>query len=53
LPGADHPVWLSEASLIVGEIEEFLTGVRHSAEPDRILATVMFTDIVGSTEALA
>lgn len=33
----------------VGEIEQFLTGARHSREPDRALATVMFTDIVGST----
>ena len=53
LPGADHLVWLSDADFIVGEIEEFLTGVRHGVEPDRVLATVLFTDIVGSTEALA
>jgi class 3 adenylate cyclase len=38
---------------IVGEIEEFLTGVRHAPELDRMLATVMFTDIVGSTERAA
>jgi class 3 adenylate cyclase len=31
-------------------IEEFLTGVRRTAEPTRVLATVLFTDIVGSTE---
>src|SRR5277367_2177512 len=36
-----------------GEIEEFLTGVRHTVEPDRILATVLFTDIVGATEKAA
>ena len=35
---------------MVEEIEEFLTGVRHGVEPDRVLATVLFTDIVGSTE---
>ena len=35
---------------VLGEIEEFLTGARSVAEPDRVLATVMFTDIVGSTE---
>jgi class 3 adenylate cyclase len=35
---------------LVEEIEEFLTGVRHGPQPDRVLATVLFTDIVGSTE---
>jgi class 3 adenylate cyclase len=50
LPGPDHLVWLSDADAILEEIEEFLTGVRHSAEPDRVLATVLFTDVVGSTE---
>ena len=34
---------------LLDEIEEFLTGIRHGAEPDRILATVLFTDIVDST----
>jgi class 3 adenylate cyclase len=49
LPGNDHsPSVDSEA--IVGEIAEFLTGAPPSVEPDRILATVLFTDIVGSTE---
>jgi len=38
---------------VLGEIEEFLTGVRHSLEPDRVLATVLFTDIVGATERAA
>jgi pimeloyl-ACP methyl ester carboxylesterase len=49
LSGPDHLVWLSDADAILGEIEEFLTGARN-LEPDRVLATVMFTDIVGSTE---
>jgi pimeloyl-ACP methyl ester carboxylesterase len=53
LPGPDHLVWLSDADTILGEIEEFLTGVRHSLEPDRVLATVLFTDIVGATEEAA
>jgi pimeloyl-ACP methyl ester carboxylesterase len=53
LPGPDHLLWLSDADAILGEIEEFLTGVRRSAEPDRILATVLFTDIVGATEKAA
>jgi class 3 adenylate cyclase len=38
---------------IIGEVEEFLTGVRTVPEPDRVLATVMFTDVVGSTERAA
>jgi class 3 adenylate cyclase len=41
---------LSDADVVLGEIEEFLTGVRHTVEPDRVLATVLFTDIVGATE---
>jgi class 3 adenylate cyclase len=50
LSGPDHLVFLSDTDTILDEIEEFLTGVRHSAEPDRVLATVLFTDIVGATE---
>jgi adenylate/guanylate cyclase family protein len=38
---------------LLDEIEEFLTGIRHGAEPDRILATVLFTDIVDSTKQAA
>jgi class 3 adenylate cyclase len=38
---------------VLGEIEEFLTGARSEPEPDRVLATVMITDIVGSTERAA
>ena len=38
---------------LLGEIEEFLTGTRHEREPDRMLATVMFTDIVDSTRRAA
>ncbi len=53
LPGEDHLPWLSDADAILGEIEEFLTGVRHTVEPDRVLATVLFTDIVGATEKAA
>ncbi len=43
-------MWAGEQALIVDEIEEFLTGVRPQPLPDRVLATVLFTDIVGSTE---
>jgi class 3 adenylate cyclase len=49
LPGVDHLPWVNGDD-ILAEIEEFLTGVRPTAEPDRVLATVMFSDIVGSTE---
>jgi class 3 adenylate cyclase/pimeloyl-ACP methyl ester carboxylesterase len=53
LPGDDHLYWLGDWEAIVGEIEEFLTGVRHVAESDRVLAAVLFTDIVGSTARAA
>jgi pimeloyl-ACP methyl ester carboxylesterase len=53
LPGRDHLAWGEDADAIVDEIEEFLTGIRHGPEPDRVLATVLFTDIVGSTEKAA
>jgi len=53
LPGEDHLPWLTDSDAILGEIEEFLTGVRHAVEPDRVLATVLFTDIVGATEKAA
>jgi pimeloyl-ACP methyl ester carboxylesterase len=51
--GADHWPWVGDAAPIVEEIEEFLTGTRHGPEPERALATVLFTDIVGSTERAA
>ena len=53
LPGVDHIPTVGDTDAIVDEIEEFLTGVRHGPEPDRVLATVLFTDIVGSTEKAA
>jgi pimeloyl-ACP methyl ester carboxylesterase len=53
LPSDDHLPWLADADIVVDEIEEFLTGVRHRPEPDRVLATVLFTDIVRSTELAA
>jgi pimeloyl-ACP methyl ester carboxylesterase len=53
LPGEDHLVWVGDADGLLDEVEEFLTGVRHSREPDRLLATVLFTDIVGATEKAA
>jgi class 3 adenylate cyclase len=53
LAGIDHLPWAGDSEAVVGEIEEFLTGVRSAPEPDRVLATVMFTDIVGSTAKAA
>ena len=49
LPGDDHVPWIN-ADQVVDEIEEFLTGVRPMPEPDRVLMTLLFTDIVGSTD---
>ena len=49
LPGKDHMSFL-DSDDILDEIQEFLTGVREPEEPERVLATVLFTDIVGSTE---
>ncbi|MBM2822960.1 MAG: hydrolase [Thermoleophilia bacterium] len=53
LPGHDHFPFVGDIDAIVDEIEEFLTGSRRVREPDRVLATVLFTDIVGSTERAA
>jgi class 3 adenylate cyclase len=50
LEGIDHLPWAGDADAVLGEVEEFLTGARTAPEADRVLATVMFTDIVGSTE---
>ena len=48
LPGENHLAFI-DGDDILDEIREFLTGVREPAEPERVLATVLFTDIVGST----
>jgi pimeloyl-ACP methyl ester carboxylesterase len=50
LPGDAHTLWAGKPDEVIDEIEEFLTGARRGPEPDRVLATVLFTDIVGSTE---
>lgn len=50
LPGADTLPYLADADALLDEIEEFLTGARGAIESDRSLATVLFTDIVGSTD---
>jgi pimeloyl-ACP methyl ester carboxylesterase len=48
LAGIDHIPWI-DPDQIVDEVEEFLTGVRRGPEPNRVLATVVFTDIVGAS----
>ena len=53
LPGHDHAFWKGDVEPVVSEIEEFVTGVRTPVEPDRTLATVLFTDVVGSTRRAA
>jgi pimeloyl-ACP methyl ester carboxylesterase len=53
LPGGDNAPWAGDQDQVLDEIEEFFTGVRRSASADRVLATVLFTDIVGSTERAA
>jgi pimeloyl-ACP methyl ester carboxylesterase len=53
LAGIDHLFFAEDSDRLVAEIQEFLTGVRDASEPERILATVLFADIVGSTELAA
>ena len=53
LPGDSHTLWAGNTDEIVDEIEEFLTGARSPRDTDRVLATVLFTDIAGSTERAA
>ena len=53
LEGPDNMFAVGDSEAILGELEEFLTGTRHEREPDRMLATVMFTDIVDSTQRAA
>ncbi len=50
LDGDDHMVFAGDTDTLLDEIEEFLTGVRPPATTDRVLVTVLFTDIVGSSE---
>jgi pimeloyl-ACP methyl ester carboxylesterase len=52
-PGDDHIPWLGDASGLLDEVQEFLTGSRGETETDRVLATVLFTDIVDSTKRAA
>ncbi|MEO5845728.1 MAG: adenylate/guanylate cyclase domain-containing protein [Caldimonas sp.] len=53
LPGSDHFFFSGDADAYLDQIEEFLTGERHGGTPDRVLSTILFADIVGSTERAA
>jgi class 3 adenylate cyclase len=54
LPGHDHFAWAAHSDAVVREVERFLSSVRaEEADLDRVLATVLFTDIIGSTEKVA
>ncbi len=50
LKGVDHLPWFGDSETVLAEIEEFLTGVRPVASVERVLSTVLFVDVVGSTE---
>ena len=50
LPGDDHPACLADADQILDEIEQMVTGERRAVDVDRVVASIVFTDIVGSTE---
>lgn len=53
LPGQDSLYWVGDTGPMLDEIEEFITGVRGGSDAERLLTTIMFTDIVGSTERAA
>lgn len=53
LPGEDTLYWVGDTGPTLDEIEEFITGVRGGSEAERLLTTIVFTDIVGSTERAA
>jgi pimeloyl-ACP methyl ester carboxylesterase len=53
LPDGDNLPFVGDSEAVAAEIEEFLTGSRPAPMPDRVLATILFTDIAGSTERAA
>ena len=53
LPGADALYWVGDTAPLLDEIEEFITGARGGLHAERVLTTIVFTDIVGSTERAA
>jgi class 3 adenylate cyclase len=52
-PGADGFIYLGDTDAVLSEIEEFVTGTRRAPEADRVLATILLTDMVGSTDRAA
>jgi class 3 adenylate cyclase len=53
LPGDDALYWVGDTAPLLDEIEEFITGIRGGSDTERLLTTIVFTDIVGSTERAA
>jgi class 3 adenylate cyclase len=53
LPGDDHLPWIGDADAVLAEIEHFVTGAKPRTKTDRVLATILFTDLVGSTQKLS
>ena len=53
LPGDEHLIWAGDVDELVDEVEEFLTGSRPVHDAHRVLTTVLFTDIVGSSQRAA
>jgi class 3 adenylate cyclase len=53
LPGVETHPWSGDQDPLLDEIEEFLTGIRRVADSDRVLATILFTDVVASTQQIA
>jgi class 3 adenylate cyclase len=53
VPGRNNLLWSGDQETVIGEIQQFITGARPAPEPERVLATIMFTDIVGSTDLAA
>ena len=53
LPGADVLYWVGDTAPMLDEIEEFITGMRGGSDAERVFTTIVFTDIVGSTERAA
>jgi len=53
LPGEDALYWVGDTAPMLDEIEEFITGMRGGSDAERLLTTIVFTDIVGSTERAA
>jgi len=53
LPVDDHLPWVGDQDAVLDEVQEFVTGDRPARDVDRVLSTVLFLDIVGSTETAA